>query len=206
MCTQGPANLPLNGTYTITPSTGRVTLSASFNVSLPVLYLAAPVVASTEDITAFIVGTDPTGSLDSIEPGATSAVTTNSLAGSYFFGDELPRDGTVPNRVGIVAICHPLASPPARKTIAPLLASLPSGQLYGHHRQSSGYGTGNVGANCVAVTNGDQTILLREWNRRARAPAHHRGGETIVIGLVRPLVGGAAGVPARRRSIDRGML
>ena len=169
--TQGPASLPLNGTYTITPSTGRVTLSASFNVSLPVLYLAAPV-ASTEDITAFIVGTDPTGIFGLIEPGAPSAVTTNSLAGSYFFGDEQPRDGTVVNRVGVVVISSTGAATGTEDDSATAGVSTNAVSYTVTIDNSSGNGTGNVGTNSFAVTNGTTKLFFfEEGTASARAPA-----------------------------------
>jgi hypothetical protein len=170
--TQGPASLPLNGTYTITPSTGRVTLSASFNVSLPVLYLAAPVVASTEDITAFIVGTDPTGIFGLIEPGASSGVTTNSLAGSYFFGDEQPRDGTVVNRAGVVAISSVGVATGTEDDSATAGVSTNAVSYTVTIDNSSGDGTGNVGANSFAVTNGTTKLFFfEEGTASARAPA-----------------------------------
>jgi hypothetical protein len=168
--TQGPVSLPLNGTYSITPGTGRVTLSASFNVSLPVLYLAAPV-ASTEDITAFIIGTDPTGIFGLIEPGASSAVTTSSLAGNYFFGDEQPRDGTVVNRVGVVAIASSGAATGTEDDSATAGVSTNAVSYTVTIDNSSGDDTGNVGANSFAVTNGTKLFFFEEGTSASRPPA-----------------------------------
>jgi hypothetical protein len=168
--TQGPASLPLNGTYTITPSTGRVTLTASFSVPLPVLYLAAPT-ASTEGITAFIVGTDPTGIFGLIEPGAASAVTTSSLAGKYFFGDEQPRDGTVVNRVGVLAIASSGAATGTEDDSATAGVSTQTVSYTVTIDNSNGDGTGNVGANTFAVSNGTKLFFFEEGTAASRPPA-----------------------------------
>ena len=157
--TQGTANIPLTGTYTVDAATGRVSLSTGAVVPLPFLYLAAPV-TGTENITAFIIGQDPFTLFGLVEPGATSAVATNSLAGKYFFGDEFPRDGNAPNRVGIVAIASSGAATGTEDDSATSGLSTKSVSYTVNIDNANGFGTGNVGANSVALTNGTELFFF----------------------------------------------
>lgn len=126
---------------------------------LPLLYLAAPV-TGTENITAFIIGQDPFTLFGLVEPGATSAVATNSLAGKYFFGDEFPRDGNAPNRVGIVAIASSGAATGTEDDSATSGLSTKSVSYTVNIDNANGFGTGNVGANSVALTNGTELFFF----------------------------------------------
>lgn len=167
---QGTATIPLAGTYTVDATTGRVTLSSGALVPLPVLYIAAPV-TGTENITAFIVGQDPFTLFGLVEAGATSAVATSSLAGKYFFGDEFPRDGNAPNRIGAVTVASSGATTGTEDESASAGLSTKSVSYTVTIDNANGFGTGNVGANTVAITNGTELFFFEEGAASTGPPA-----------------------------------
>jgi hypothetical protein len=132
-----------------------------------VSYLAAPG-NNTESIEGFVTGTSSSGTTSAfglLEPGAAANVSTASMAGSYYFGDEsLVSDGTAVNRAGVMSISSAgvlngtqLGSAPAPDL---LTETMVGGTLTIDN--SNGPGTGNAGANSVAITNGSKLFLLDE--------------------------------------------
>ena len=82
------------------------------------------------------------------------------LAGSYFFADELPRDPNAPSRTGVVAINSSSTATGAEddSAIAGLLTNAVNYTVAIDN--ANGFGTGNVGANSVAVTNGTKLFFF----------------------------------------------
>ena len=91
-----PASTPLSGTYTI-DSSGRLAFTNPFT---PVLYVAVPQ-PNTEQISAFVIGTDDGASFGTFVPGANSSVSTASLAGNRIVGNVDPGDFTVQDIAGV---------------------------------------------------------------------------------------------------------
>ena len=164
-----------NGTYSVAAATGRVTLAgAGLGNHPPMLYIAEPT-AATEPISAFVVGTDPNGSFGFAE-ASSGTFTTAALAGNYFFGDEDPGDITVGHRAGVLTAAAsgsltgtfyendpPNGEPPAGVS--------ESQNLGGEAFSFSSDGTGTVGPNTVAITNGNRIFFFDEGATVGSVPA-----------------------------------
>lgn len=159
--------------YTVNSSFGRAVLTGTGLPNPLVSYLATPG-NNTESIKGFVTGTSTSGTTSAfglLEPGATTNLSTNSMAGNYFFGDEsLVSDGTAVNRAGVVSIdaTGALNGTQLGSTIAPDLLTETTVSRTFTITGGFGLGTGNAGANSVAVTNGSKLFLLDE---SAGAPA-----------------------------------
>jgi len=158
--------LPGSATYAVSTNFGRVTLSGTGLTHLPVFYIAQPTTV-TEAIDAFAGGTDPAAVAASgmLELGATANVPTTSLEGKkYFLGDEDdPADLSISNRVGAVSISATAAMAGTQFTSGPtgVLASAAINRSV-NIDNAKGFGTGNVGANAVAITNGSKLFFVDE--------------------------------------------
>jgi hypothetical protein len=156
-----------NESYAVSSTFGRVTLTGTGLTNPPVLYLAAPT-TDTEPIQAFAAGTDSTGTSATfglLEPGATTNIATASLSGSYFFGDESTSfDGTPVNQAGVIGIAGAgvLSGTQFSSSAAPTLLTETgvSGSIAIDN--ANGPGTGNVGANSVAIANGSKIFFIKE--------------------------------------------
>jgi hypothetical protein len=156
-----------NESYTVSATFGRVTLTGTGWTNPPVLYLAAPA-SGTESVEAFAAGTDSTGTFATsglLEPGATGNITTASLSGSYFFGDEsISFDATDVKQAGVIGINSAGVQTGTQfgSTAAPTLLTetAVSGSITIDN--ANGPGTGNVGANSVAITNGSKIFFIKE--------------------------------------------
>jgi hypothetical protein len=155
------------GTYAVDAVTGRISLSPSSLTPLPVAYLAAPV-ATTESIQAFLIGTDAGVAFGLLEPGAPGNVTAASLAGNYFFSDEQARDETVVNRVGVAKISAAGVATGTEDDSATAGLSTKAVNYTVNVDNANGPGTGNVGTNTFAITNGTKLFFLDE---NTNAPA-----------------------------------
>jgi hypothetical protein len=155
--------------YAVSPTFGRVTLTGTGLTNPPVLYLAMPV-NGTEPIEAFAAGTDSTGTastLGLLEPGAAGTITTASLSGSYFFGNESVSsafDGPDVKQAGVIGIngAGVLTGTEFGSTFGPpwLTETAVSGSVVIDNL--NGPGTGNVGANSVAIANGSKIFFIKE--------------------------------------------
>jgi hypothetical protein len=141
--------------YAIDLTTGRITIYGGAGATPPIFYVTAPA-SNTENISAFAIGTDPADSFGLVEPGAGQAVVTSTLVGNYFFADEDPADSSITDRGGVLAISatgaatgtendsDPLAGPQTKATSGTFTID-----------NSEGPGTGNYGADALAITNGN---------------------------------------------------
>jgi hypothetical protein len=136
-------------TATTDATWGRISLAGAGVNQAPVFYLAAPVTSGsdqTEPFLGFGAGSGTAGNVDTtglfgfVETGASSNVSTSSLAGNYFAGAEDPGD----NRVGVEVDVVTAAS---------------SGSLTGSGFKSgsNGLGTQNITGAAITVTNSDPT-------------------------------------------------
>jgi hypothetical protein len=163
----GASTTTVNETYTVDPTFGRVALTGTGLTNSPVFYLTAPA-ANTEPITAFASGMDPsatTAIFGLLEPGAAANVTTASLSGNYFFGDEdLAVDGSAVSRAGVMGIstAGALTGTEFDSAEPPAFLSQPSVSGTVMIDNAKGPGTGNVGPNSVAITNGTELFFIKE--------------------------------------------
>ncbi len=166
----GATTRSFSATYAVSSTFGRVTLTGKGVAHPPVFYIAQPT-ASTEPIHAFVGGTDPTTGADSglLEPGASSTVTTSTLNGNYFFGDEDdPADASISNRVGVLSISSTGGIAGTQFTSGSGLLSLGPVSITGVAiDNANGFGTGNVGANTVAITDGSKLFFIDETSGTA---------------------------------------
>jgi hypothetical protein len=153
-------------TYAVSPAFGRVTLAGTGLTNPPVFYLATPG-SNTETIDAFASGTDPAGGTPAfglLEPGAAASVSTASLAGNYYLGNEsLLAEGTV-NAAGVMGIGNSGAVSGTEFDSSTSPAFLSQAAVTGLVTidNANGPGTGNVGINSVAITNGRKLFIISE--------------------------------------------
>jgi hypothetical protein len=153
-----------NEDYTVSPKFGRVMLTGAGLTNPPAFYLATPS-ANTESIQAFMVGTDATFPLGLLEPGAKANLTTASMEGHYFFGDEWTGfDLNSADRAGVMVIGSGGALTGTQFSSAPYPSLLTESAVHGSIAitNAHGPGTGNAGPNSVAITNGTKLFFIQE--------------------------------------------
>jgi hypothetical protein len=144
------------GTYSIDPTSGRVTLTGVGNHS-PVVYLTTP----TDGISGFVVGTDNSASSGVGESQLGGPFSANSLVGNYLMGTMTPPDAVTSNYVGVISFTSGIVSgseDASKSRGSGLVASQAINQTYNINAD----GTGNAGANTVAVTNGSTVFFVDE--------------------------------------------
>jgi hypothetical protein len=148
----GAQTTTLSGvTYNVDSASGRVTLGNPSD-NLPILYLTTP----TDGIAAFVVGV---GS-DAIF-GLAEAQTSHSLAvGGYIFGTEDPADNTVANKAGAETIASGGGLTGTFDVSS--TSGLQNGQTTSATVSLGADGTGNVGAQTVAITSGSKLFSIDE--------------------------------------------
>jgi hypothetical protein len=151
----GPATTPIaGGTYAVDPTSGRVTLSG-VGSNPPVIYLTTP----TDGISAFLIGTDTPAAFGLAEVQPAAAYSANFVSGNFFFATEDPNDNSITNKVGAVAIT---AGSIAGTQDTNGLAGLAVNQSVLATLTIAADGTGDVGANTVAITNGTKLFVIDE--------------------------------------------
>ena len=164
--TAGPVTTAIaNEDYTISPKFGRVALTGAGLTNPPVFYLATPS-SNTETIKAFTVGQDATFSTGLLEPGAAENLTTASLEGHYFFGDEWTNDYDLnsPERAGVMVIGSGGVLTGTQFSSAPYPSLLSESAVHGsiEINNAHGPGTGIGAGNSVVITNGTKLFLIQE--------------------------------------------
>jgi hypothetical protein len=151
-------------TFTIVSAIGRLTVANDGNAGNhpPIFYLATPQ-SNTEAITAFILGTDSAASFGASETGAAAAITTSSLAGKYFLGNDDPADNTVKNRVEVLTLSSigtftGTANTSGQSALQFLNAD--SGAIT--ITNTPDVGVGNAGVQSIVITNGKRILVIDE--------------------------------------------
>lgn len=105
------------------------------------------------------MGADSAASLGVLEAQPAATYSDASLSGNFFFGSKEPGDPTVPDSVGAASIAggnvlgtEDLALPSGFSLAAPFSAPL----------TIQADGTGDLGPNTVAVTNGTRLFFINE--------------------------------------------
>jgi hypothetical protein len=145
----------LTGTYALAGTSGRLSIAGANVATSPTCYLTNPF----DGVSAFCISTDSSASFGIFDAQPAATYSSSSLSGNFLFGSGEPGDNTVPDLSGV--------------------ASISSGNLQGIKDQSaqSGFslanpfnatlsinadGSGNLGANIVAVTNGTVLYVIDE--------------------------------------------
>jgi hypothetical protein len=162
----------VSGNYLVNKNTGRTPLSGGgIGNHPPILYLPSPN-SSTEPISAFLVGTDGSGTFGFAE-ASSGTFTTSGLAGNYFFGTENPGDNTVTTNVGdaLIASSGAVTGTQDKSGTGGLSTSALSGASF---TITNSNGTGNVGTGTIAITNGESIWFFDEGSPAGNSPASIR--------------------------------
>jgi len=157
----GAASQPLSGaTYTVDTTSGRVAFSGAGTHS-PVAYIST----ATDGVSAFIAGTDSDAEFGEVETQPSATYSASSVTGNFFVGTEEALDNTVSDEVGVVSSTSgalsgtlDLSGQTGLSADQPLTGTL----------TINADGTGNVGANTVAITNGTRLFVLDESGSAAK--------------------------------------
>lgn len=146
----------ISGNYALgANSGGRLAIVGASPATSPVCYLTTPL----DNIAAFCASTDATASLGifAAQPAATYG--NSSLAGNFFFGTNEPGDNTVPDLSGVASISAGNLTGTEDSSAAGgfTLRTAFNAALSIHPN-----GTGSLGANTVAVTNGTVLFFINE--------------------------------------------
>lgn len=145
-----------NIAYNIDPTLGRVALGNPSD-NLPVLYVTTP----TDGISAFVVGVNADAQEGVIEFQPSQTYSTASVAGTLAFGTEDPGDNTVYNEAGSATISTSGSASGTvdLSTTGGLTPSVPFNPTV---TITNSNGTGNLGSQTVAITNGTKIFYIDE--------------------------------------------
>lgn len=149
------SNQLLDGTYNLDSSTGRLSMAGTGTATLPTCYLAT----RADGVSAFCVSTDATASTGVFDTQPVASYGANSLSGKFMFGTNAMNDTVASGLSGVAAISSGSLQG-TRDSSTPMgftLGSAISAALTIHVD-----GTGNLGPNTVAVTNGTVLYVINE--------------------------------------------
>lgn len=145
----------LTGTYALAGVSGRLGITGATISASPTCYLTNPF----DGVSAFCISTDSTASLGIFDRQPAATYNSGSMSGNFLFGSGEPEDNTAPDLSGVALISSGSlegmqdASAQSGFTLAtPLKATL----------SINADGSGNLGANTVAVTNGTVLYFIDE--------------------------------------------
>jgi hypothetical protein len=145
----------LAGTYALTPGSGRLGITGASAATSPICYLTTPL----DGVSAFCISMDPSASLGVFDAQPAATYSSSSLSGSFFFGITEPGDNTVPGLSGVASISSGSLTGMEE-------ASTPQGMSPGFALSRTlsinADGSGNLGSNTVAVTNGAVLYFIDE--------------------------------------------
>ena len=143
-----------NVAYNVDPSLGRVALGNPSD-NLPVLYVTTP----TDGISAFVVGVNADAQQGVMEFQPSQTYSTASVAGTFAFGTEDPGDNTVYNEAGSATISTSGSASGTvdSSTTGGLTPSVPFNPTV---TITNSNGTGNLGSQTVAITNGTKIFYI----------------------------------------------
>ena len=145
----------LMGTYAFTELSGRLGISGATPASSPICYLTNPL----DGISAFCISTDSSAGLGVFDTQPAATYSSSSLSGSFFLGSSEPGDNTVPDLSGVASISS--GSLTGTKDTSST-AGLSLGSAFNATLSINADGSGNLGVNTVAVTNGTVIYLIDE--------------------------------------------
>jgi hypothetical protein len=150
----------LTGTYGFTEASGRLAISGTGSETSPICYLTGPL----DGVSGFCISTDSTASLGVLDAQPAATYGNSSLSGNFFFGSMEPGDNTVPDLSGVVSISSGSLTGTEDES-APAGLSLAS--PFSAMLSINASGSGSLGADTVAVTNGTVLYFIDEANGAA---------------------------------------
>lgn len=149
------ASQNLTGTYAFTSLSGRLGITGSNAATSPICYLTNPL----DGVAAFCITTDSSASLGVFDTQPVATYSSSSLSGNFFFGSGEAGDNSAPDLSGVASISSSNlqgvrdASAQSGFSLAtPFNATL----------SINGDGSGNLGADTVAITNGTVLYFIDE--------------------------------------------
>lgn len=146
------------GTYAVAEFAGRLSITATDASTSPICYLTNPL----DNVSAFCISTDSSASFGIFDTQPAATYSSSSLAGKFFFGSGEPGDNTVPDLSGVASISsgslqgvQDISAQSGLSLANPFNATL----------SINADGSGNLGANTVAVTNGTVLYLIDETGK-----------------------------------------
>jgi hypothetical protein len=138
----------LTGTYGFTPSFGRLAVVGASSDTSPICYLTGPL----DGVSAFCISADSTASLGVLDAQPAATYGNSSLAGNlFFFGSMEPGDATITDLSGVASISSGSLTGTEDESA---LGGLSLASAFSALLTINANGSGNLGANTVAVTNG----------------------------------------------------
>ncbi|MHB8541508.1 MAG: hypothetical protein ACYDCD_11275 [Candidatus Acidiferrales bacterium] len=145
----------LTGSYAFNANSGRLEIAGTSSATSPTLYLTTPF----DGVSAFSISTDASASLGIFDTQPAATYSNTSLSGNFFFGSNEPAGNTVFDISGIASISagnlqgtNDQSGPTGFSLGSPVSAAL----------SISANGSGSLGANTVAVTNGTVLFFIDE--------------------------------------------
>jgi hypothetical protein len=148
-------NQNLTGTYAFTQLSGRLALNGAGSATSPVCYLTDPV----DNVSALCISTDATASAGVFDTQPAATYGNSSLSGNFFFGSNEPGDNTVVDLCGVASIS---SGSLAGTKDASALAGFSLGSAFAATLTVNTDGSGNLGTNTAAVTNGKVLYFINE--------------------------------------------
>ena len=148
-------NQNISGTYGFTTISGRLEINGGSTAASPICYLTNP----ADNISAVCISTDKSASGGVFDTQPASTYSDTSLSGNFFFGMNEPGDNTVPDLSGVASISTGSLTGTQDQASS---AGLSLGSAISATMSISANGTGNLGANTVAVTNGTTLYFVNQ--------------------------------------------
>lgn len=145
----------LAGTYAFTALSGRLGITGANAATSPICYLTNPF----GGVSAFCISTDSSASFGIFDTQSAATYSSSSLSGNFYFGSGEPGDNTIPDFSGMASIASGSLQG-VRDVSAQSGLSLAS--PFNSTLSINGDGSGNLGANTVAVTNGTVLYFIDE--------------------------------------------
>ncbi|MHB8754705.1 MAG: hypothetical protein ACYC92_07075 [Candidatus Acidiferrales bacterium] len=141
--------------YAFNSNSGRLEITGASSATSPTLYLTTPF----DGVSAFSISTDASASLGVFDTQPAATYSNSSLSGNFFFGSNDPAGNTVSDISGVASISsgnlqgtEDQSAPAGFSLDSPVSATL----------SISADGSGSLGANTVAVTNGTTLYFIDE--------------------------------------------
>lgn len=148
----------LAGTYLFGTVAGELRITGANSATSPICYLTNPF----DGVSAFCIGTDSSASFGIFDTQPAANYSGSSLSGNFFFGSGEPGDNTAPGLSGVASISsgnlqgvQDIGAQSGLSLANPFNAAL----------SINADGSGNLGANTVAVTNGTVLYLIDETGK-----------------------------------------
>lgn len=151
----GASSSSINESYWHSAYTGEIDIRPSNGDVSQVLYLTNPV----DGISGFMMGGGEGSSLGVVEAQPNVTYSNSSLSGSFFFGSKEPGDNTVEDTSGTASIASGKVQGTADTTSS---TGFNVGSTFSAPLTIKADGTGDLGTNTAAVTNGKALFFINE--------------------------------------------